>query len=50
MLSRALFLPEMNFILFTLPCFIVNDIVFFIYRYIFYPVKYAVRYFTSNSE
>ena len=39
------------FILFTLPCFIVNYIVFFffIYRYIFYPVKYAARYFNSNS-
>ena len=43
MLSRALFLPEMNFYPVYSPCFIVNYIVFFIYRYIFYPVKYAAR-------
>ena len=50
MLSRALFLPEMNFYPVYSPTFHRQLYRFFIYRYIFYPVKYAARYFNSNSE
>lgn len=45
MLSRALFLPEMNFYSVYSPIFHRQLYLFLIYSYIFYPVKYAARYF-----
>ena len=51
MLSRALSIPEMNFYPVYSPMFHRQLYrFFFIYRYIFYPVKYAACYFNSNSE
>ena len=52
MLSLALSIPEMNFYPVYSPMFHrqLYRFFFFIYRYIFYPVKYAARYFNNNSE
>ena len=50
MLSRALFLPEMNFYPVYSPTFHRQLYRFFNLPLYFYPVKYAARYFNSNSE